>query len=167
MFKATEGRWGSREIEITDVDAARRRRPAVARVPLRRARPACGIDLKRAHRRSTDFVVRRRHLQRRRRLLLRHQHVHRGAEGRSSLDGEGRVTFAIESARSGRGHLQARRRRPQARRLPVRLPPAALHLPREVAHEGRRHLPPEASLGVLGDVRFERKASATHVKPTC
>ena len=26
MFRATEGRWGSREIEITDVHAARQRR---------------------------------------------------------------------------------------------------------------------------------------------
>ena len=37
MFRATEGRWGSREVEITDVMLAGRRR-ARSRVPQRRAR---------------------------------------------------------------------------------------------------------------------------------
>ncbi len=38
MFQATEGRWGSREIEITDVVVARRGRSAVVRLPFRRRR---------------------------------------------------------------------------------------------------------------------------------
>ena len=37
MFRATEGRWGSREIEITDVAARRTRRRARPRLSLRRA----------------------------------------------------------------------------------------------------------------------------------
>ena len=37
MFKATEGRWGTREVEITERDAARRRRRSRPRVPVRRA----------------------------------------------------------------------------------------------------------------------------------
>ena len=42
MFRATEGRWGSREVEIVDVSADRPRRRARARVSQRRAarRPA-------------------------------------------------------------------------------------------------------------------------------
>src|SRR5262249_10621070 len=49
-------------------------------------------------------------------------------------------------SRSGRGHLQARRSRPQARRISLRLPPAAVHVPREIPGARRRHLPPETSL---------------------
>ena len=37
MFQATEGRWGSREVEIADVALLDQRRPAVVRVPLRRS----------------------------------------------------------------------------------------------------------------------------------
>ena len=64
------------------------------------------------------------------------------------LAGDAEAVFVDRRARSRRGHLQARRRRPQAGRLPVRLPPAAVHLPRQVAREGRRHLPPAAHLAV-------------------
>ena len=67
----------------------------------------------------------------------------------SELDGEGTVDVHDRSARSRRRHVQAGRRGAQARWLSVRLPPAALHVPREVAHEGRRHLSAAASLGVL------------------
>src|SRR5207249_1539249 len=52
-------------------------------------------------------------------------------------------------ARSRRRDVQTRRRRPQARRVSLRLPPAALYVPRQVAREGRRHLSPEARMAVL------------------
>ena len=52
--------------------------------------------------------------------------------------------------RSRRRDVQARRRHPQDGRLPVRLPSPAAHVPREVAHQGRRDLSPEARLAVLG-----------------
>ena len=96
-----------------------------------------------------DFVDRHRPLQRRRRLLLRHQHRHRGAEGRADLRRR-RSRVHDRQPRSRRGHLQARRRRPQARRLSLRLPPPAAHVPREVAHQGRRHLSAAARVAVLG-----------------
>ena len=38
MFRATEGRWGSREVEITERRVPRRRRPAGARVPVAASR---------------------------------------------------------------------------------------------------------------------------------
>ena len=50
--------------------------------------------------------------------------------------------------RSRRRHLQARRRRPHVRRLSVRLPSPALHVPGEVAHARRRHLPAAPPLDV-------------------
>ena len=65
-----------------------------------------------------------------------------------SLSGEGVRRVHRRRARSRRRHLQAGRRRPQARRLPLRLPPVAVHLPREVADQGRRHLPAAAPVGV-------------------
>ena len=129
--QAAEGRWGSGDVEITDVRAPRRARPAGARVshrraadaPLRRARRAAGRRLR----------VRRRHLQRRRRLRA----TARTRTSRSSRPtrsrGDAEVALRDRRARSRRRHVQARRRRPQARRRAVRLPPAALHVPREVA----------------------------------
>ena len=148
MFRATEGRWGSREVEITRVTfvgedgaaghvfQAGERDRGSARRP--RAQPTDGLRL------------RHRHLQRRRRLLLRHQHRHRGAQAGRAV-GDGQVDFIDREPRPGRRHLQARRRRAPARRQSVRLPPAALHVPREVAEQGRRHLPAAPPLGVLAD----------------
>ena len=146
MFRAAEGRWGSREVEITEVDARRARTAQPGHVfhsgeRARRADPparAAPID---------DFVV--------------------GvgifnAEGvccygtntyieelrRSRLAGDAEAVVRHRRARSGRRHLQARRRRPQDRRLSLRLPPPAAHLPREVPREGRRHLPAAAHLAL-------------------
>ena len=95
MFRAAEGRWGSREVEITDVDfvgADGRGRP---RLPLGRSHG-------RAHphaRAAPDRRLRRRHrhLQRRRGLLLRHQHLHRGADARNRSHGDVEAVFAIEA----------------------------------------------------------------------
>ena len=108
-------------------------------------RPRCSCARRVADRR---LRLRHRHLQRRRRLLLRHQHRPRGAERRAHRRRR-RGDVRDRQPRPGRRHLQARRRGPQARRLPVRLPPAALHVPREVADQGRRHLPAAAPLDVL------------------
>ena len=131
MFKAVEGRWGSREIEITDVTLLDRAGAAVVRLSFRRSdvdppegacacagRPtscsasACSTptaSAATARTRSSRRWIRER-LERRGRSHLRHR-----------------------EPRPRRRHLQARRRGPHARRLSLRLPPAALHLPGEVA----------------------------------
>ena len=96
MFRATEGRWGSREVEITDVTfyAADGERGHVFhsgdRLDVRiRLRAPLPID---------DFVLRHRPLQRRRGLLLRHQHQHRGAErSERAARATPRSAFTIES----------------------------------------------------------------------
>ena len=64
------------------------------------------------------------------------------------LAGDVEAVFTIDVPRPRRRHLQARRRGPQDRRLSLRLPPPAAHLPREVAREGRRHLPPAPHLAL-------------------
>ena len=157
-----EGRWGSRGVRDHRRHAPRRQRPADARLPLRRAADAAALGPT-PHSRSTDFVVRHRHLQRRGRLRLRHEHRHRGARTAVARRATRTVAVHHRRARSGRRHLQARRRRAPARRRAVRLPPAALHLPREVAHEGRRHLPAPAPLGVLvATSSSSREADAGH-----
>ena len=95
MFQATEGRWGSREVEITDVtflDQA-----AQPSLVFHSGEPM-SIRLQRA-RRAADRRLRLRHrpLQRRRRLLLRHEHVPRGDEpGAAGRRRRGR-RFAIDS----------------------------------------------------------------------
>ena len=62
--------------------------------------------------------LRRRPFQRRRRLLLRDQHVSRGAEPAAPDAARPEATFAIESLDLVEGTLQAGRRRPQDRRVP-------------------------------------------------
>ena len=84
MFRATEGRWGSREIEITEVKLRRsgRRAPGTSFIV------ANALDVRlrmRAPLRDRGFRHRHRDLQRRRRLLLRHQHQHRAAQARANL----------------------------------------------------------------------------------
>ena len=79
----------------------------------------------------------------------------------SSSTGDGEVDLRDRQPRSGRRHLQARRRGAQARRLPVRLPPAALHVPREVADARRRHLPAAPSLDVLAGRHGSSPATAS------
>ena len=147
MFRATEGRWGSREVEITDVllssgDGERGHvfhagEPLDIRIRLRAPLP---ID---------DFVVGL--------GLFNAEGVccygtNTSIEDYTSerLHGDAEVDVHDRQPRSRRRHLQARRRHPQARRLSLRLPPAALHVPREVAHQGRRHLPSAPRVAVLG-----------------
>ena len=82
--------------------------------PATRWRSACKL---RAHAAGRRLRLRHRPVQRRRRLLLRHQHQPRGDERRSGSTGDGRGDVRDREPRSRRRHLQARRRRPQARRL--------------------------------------------------
>ena len=157
MFRATEGRWGSREVEITDVllTAADGERGHV----FHSGEP---LDIRmRAARAAGDRRLRDRHrdLQRGGRLLLRHQHEPRGSQGRAHLRRRG-GDVQDRQPRSRRGDLQARRGHPQGRRLSLRLPPPPLHLPREVADQGRRHLSAAPRLAFLGraHVRPRRRA---------
>ena len=115
MFQAVEGRWGSREVEITDVTLLDRARPAVVRLPLRR--PDVGAADGRRARAGDRLRVRRQPVQRRRRLLLRHEHLSSRRWIRERLEGDVEVDVRDREPRSRRRHLQARRRRPQARRL--------------------------------------------------
>ena len=156
MFAATEGRWGSREVEVTAVTLVGADGAAGPRLPHRRSAHRAN----RLPRAPADarLRVRPRHLQRRRRVLLRHQHQPRGSRA-GSAERRRRGALRHRPARPGRGHLQVRRRGPQARRLPLRLPPSALHHPREGPAEGRRHLPAAASLGVHGGRQVQRLAA--------
>ena len=107
--RRSKGAGARARSEIVAVELRRSRRPAGARVPVGRA----GRDSARRCARAqpvTDFVVRRRHLQRRRRLLLRHQHRTSRAPTPGELIGDGEVTFRHRPPRSRRGHLQAGRR---------------------------------------------------------
>ena len=145
MFAATEGRWGSREVEVTAVTIVGA--DGEASHVFHTGDPLTVRIGFRAHEPTPRLRLRPGHLQRRRRVLLRHQHQSRGARARTA-ERRGRGAVRRRSARSGGGHLQVRRRRPQARRLPVRLPSPALHDSRQGPAEGRRHLPAAASLGV-------------------
>ena len=152
MFHATEGRWGSREIEITDVaflDPAGQ--PSfvfhsgdamAVRLTVRAAQPiddfVFGIGLFNA-----DGVC----------CYGTNTYLEEMNPDRLERRRGGDVPH--REPRPGRRHLQARRRRPQARWLSLRLPPAALHLPGEVADARCRHLPPAASTG-----RFPRACSS-------
>ena len=146
MFRATEGRWGSREIEITDVQLCRSGPGTRPRVSQRRT----AHDSNRASIADRERGLRHRHrnLQRRRRLLLRDQHQHRGTEGGPHPRRRGGLLHDRQP-RPGRRHLQARCRDSQARWLSLRLPPTALHLSREVADEGRRHLSAASRVAIL------------------
>ena len=78
MFQATEGRWGSRDVEITDVAFVGR---DLAPSFVFHSGDPMSIRLKvRAHQPVDRFRVRRRPVQRRRRVLLRHEHL-RGGDG--------------------------------------------------------------------------------------
>ncbi len=82
MFRATEGRWGSREIDIAGVTLFG---PDGEPSHVFHTGDAMTIQLAVSARQADDGLrVRRRDFQRRRRLLLRHQHLGRGA-GRAQL----------------------------------------------------------------------------------
>ena len=155
MFQATEGRWGIAR------GRDHRRRAASARTASRgtsssRASPsAVRLTVRAPRSRSTDFVFGVGIFNVDGVCCYGTNTDIEELDGRSDSRARATVTLPHRRPRPRRGHLQARRRRAPARRLPVRLPPAALQLPREVAHEGRRHLPPAARVGVLGRHRFK------------
>ena len=147
MFQAAEGRWGTREIEILDValvgaDGQRRHvfqsgEPAALRLSVRALKPvhdfAFGVGIFNAegacvYGTNTDIE----------------EYPLEAPRGRGDRHVPDR------QPRPRRRDLQARRRRASTQRRPVRLPPLALHLPREVARQGRRHPPAEAPVGVRG-----------------
>ena len=110
--------------------ARRRDRPAVARVPVGRARrdPAA----LRAATLVQDVVVGVGIFNAEGVVLLRHQHAHRG-RGRRRDGRRRRGPLRHRQPRPRRGHLQARRRGAPRERRAVRLPPPALHVPRDLA----------------------------------
>ena len=145
MFQATEGRWGSREAEILRVaflDSAGQ--PSLVfhtgdamsiRISVRAVHPlddfVFGIGLFNA-----DGVC------------CYGTNTYIEEMNPTRLAGDADVTFAIDTLELVEGTYKLDVADPQARRLSVRLPPPALHLPREVAHAGRRHLPAEPPLDV-------------------
>ena len=142
MNQATEGRWGSREVEITEVallDGSGQ--PSFVfqrRSDVHSSESQGGASNRRLR-------LRHRLVQRRRRLLLRYEHLPGGNGSGSARGRGGRDLYGRESG-SGRRHLQAGRRRAQTRRLPLRLSPPALHLQSEITHARRRHLQAASSM---------------------
>ena len=77
----------------------------------------------------------------------------------------GRGDVRDREPRPRRRHLQARRRRPHARRLSLRLPPAALHVPREVAHATTSASTARAITGRSRPVSFRSSRSRAQDEP--
>ncbi len=146
MFRAAEGRWGSREVEIVAVDlvGAAGQPSNVFPSGERHGDPA------RAARRGARAGRRRRRrdIQCRGHVLLRDEHAHRGRIRRRDR-WRRRGPLRHRQPRSRRGDLQARCCGAPGKRSAVRLPPPALHLPRDRACQGGRHLPPAAQVDVL------------------
>ena len=159
MFLARKARWGSRELEITDVGPPRGGRTAIARLPLRRpvrsasrfvrpTRPtiscsASGCSMRKASAVTAPTPNRR--------------------DDARGLSGEAEATFVSPSG-YGRRHVQDGRCGPQAGRVSVRLPSVAVHVPCEVPHTRRRHLPSEAHMEIFwANVRF--KSGGSHLVP--
>ena len=101
LFQAVEGRWGSRQIEITGVTLSGRRR-RIVHFPHRRADARDDEDpgARARHR----LRVRRQLLQRGRRLLLRDQYLHR-ADGSTPHGGRGGGGVRHRQPRPGRRHV--------------------------------------------------------------
>ena len=70
--------------------------------------------------------------------------------------GDAEARFTIDSLDLVEGTYKLDVGDPQARRLPVRLPPAPLHVPREIADEGRRHLSPRHEWDFSDTLTFSR-----------
>jgi ABC-type polysaccharide/polyol phosphate transport system ATPase subunit len=144
MFKASEGRWGTREIEITKVALVGP--DGEAGHVFQRGEPMEVRMTVKAHQVLTDFVWHR-DLQCRRGLLLRNQHQPRGPSARHGHRRRRSHLFDRQLEDGGR-NLSTGSRRSQARRLSVRLPPVALFVSREVAVAGRGDLQSRSSVVV-------------------
>ena len=142
-----EGRWGGREVEITQVRLLDDRdRPRHVYTPGERLTVALDV---RAAKPVEDFVFG---------IGLftadgvsvygTNTHLEEFEAGR--LDGSGEVRLSHRGPAPGRGHLPPRRGRAPPRRHAVRLPPRALLVPGEEPHQGRRRLSPRPSLDLRG-----------------
>ncbi len=146
MFKAEAGRWGSGDIEITRVDLVG---PDGAPGHVFHSGESMTIRLHlMAKNAGQGLRLRHRAVQRRRRLHLRHEHQHRGDVGAGDRRARGEVDFVIEELALTEGTYKLDLGGAQARWLSVRLPSAALHVPRQVADQGRRLLPAAPLVGV-------------------
>ena len=123
MFRATEGRWGSREVEITERDARRDATAAPAHVFHSGERLDVTIRM-RAPLPIDDFVVGI-GLFNAEGVCCYGTNTYIEELTPERLAGDAEAVVHDRRARPRRGHLQAGRRRPQARRLSLRLPPAA------------------------------------------
>ena len=145
MFKAVEGRWGSREIEITEVTLLDRdQQPSF----VFHSGDPMSIRLKiLAHAPATDFAFGV-SLFNADGVCCYGTNTFIEQMDPQSLDGEAAVTFAIESLELVEGTYKLDAAVHTCEGYPVRLPPAALYVSGEVADAGRRHLPPAASLDI-------------------
>ena len=146
MFRATEGRWGSREIEIVDVSLTGR---DGERAHVFHSGEPLDVRLRlRAPVAIEDFVVGIGIFNAEGVCCYGTNTDIEELKGQTHLWGC-RGGLLDREPRSRRRDVQARCRHPQDRRLPVRLSPPAAHVPREVAHQGRRDLSSEARVAVL------------------
>ena len=147
MFKAAEGRWGSREVEIVGVELVGADGQRGARVPVGRAAGDSAAGA-RAPAASSDFVFGV-GIFNAEGVCCYGTNTQSKARRPARLIGDGEVAVRHRQPRSRRRHLQARRRGAPRERRAVRLPPPALHVSRDVAAEGSGHLPAAAPLDVL------------------
>ena len=150
MFKAAEGRWGSREVEIVARRAASARRRSRRTSSSRASRVAIRLRVRAVSRSAATSSFGVGHLQRRRAsAATAPTRTSKGAAAGELVGrrrGRGSSSTASTSS-TGTYKLDVAVHR--AERRAVRLPPAALHLPRDLAREGGRHLPAAAPVDVL------------------
>ncbi len=115
MFQATEGRWGSREVEITDVAFLDRDGQPSLRVPLRRSDVGTRLKVRATH--PIDDFVFGIGLFNADGVCCYGTNTYLEEMTPERLTGDAEVDVRDREPRSRRGHLQARRRRAQARRL--------------------------------------------------
>ena len=151
-----EGRWGSREVEITERAPARRPRAASATssCPARASRVA--LSRARARSRSRTSCSASASSPPTASASTAPTPTSRST-CRARLAGEGEVRFELEDLRLVEGTYLARRGRPPARRHALRLPPRPLLVPREEPHQGRGRLPARPPLDVQRRRRARRR----------
>ena len=138
MTQAVEGRWGSREIEIVGVTL--RGAEGEAAHIFQSGEPMSIHLAVRAHQPHDDFVFGV-GLYSADGVTCYGTNTQLEDFKSDRISGDGEVVLRDREPRPGRRHVQTRRGRAQARRLSLRLSPAALHLPGEDAHQGSWHLP--------------------------
>jgi hypothetical protein len=145
---------GTAEVEITRVELVNAGgQPRTCFRQVNRRDPDCAARSRARFR----FRVRRRHLQRRRHVLLRtNTNIEGGAserlEGTAKRDSSSRAwtrgrTYKLDVASIGRTGV------------PYDLPPPALHLPRDIEAVRRGHLPAASSVALLGGVHLSGLAA--------